>query len=1115
MSRIMGCILFLLLGVGVALAQLPSGTILGVVKDASGGVVPGAAVTARSVDTGQSRSAVTEADGSYRFNALPVGNYEVRVEAKGFQVAVHSGLTLTVAQQAVVNFALQVGEASQSVVVTTEAPLVNTTSGALGGLVNEQKVADLPLNGRNYIDLSLLQPGVNVAMNRSAGEAAWFSSNGAPVLSNYYLLDGTPTRNLYGRNPSSQVATVLGVDGVKEYRLITNAMPAQYGMSMGSELEVVSKSGTNSFHGDAFEYLRNSSLDARNFFEAQPAQLGGRRIPAFTQNQFGASLGGPIQKDKTFFYANWESLHSRTGKTQLVATLAPGCFGAANAVVWNGVGTQPSGSVGPCPQIGLNPADATQPYTVSIAPVMAPLIALYPAANLPGNIYNFGFSSPLLDNFGQLRLDHTFSANDSAFGRFTTDHANQTYYSQPFPQFTDIPQSQNSYVTFGETHIIDANLLNTARLSWAGTRLHTLGPLPYTGPQYSFVPGLSLGDINVPGLGQFGPDTPLPINYTQYIWTVSDDMFYTRGKHSLKFGTLINEITMEPQGSANIRGSVTFSSFANFLQGLPSVEAALTPGSIFYRTYRNETFGFYMQDDYRASSRLTLNLGLRYEFNTLPNDVHGYQASIKNPYLGSTPVIGPVIGINHSLRNFSPRVGFAWDVFGDGKTAIRGGFALLYDISNLGGTLGTVGLSQPPFSSSSTVHLSGTLLSLPLVFPSSAAGTTLNMEDYSFNQPSLKQFNLTVERQLPGQMALTVSYAGSLGQHLIDSALEGNPFVPQGVPDANGNCVARPAGQSVNLTSMVDGSATACWLGGDPRVNQNSGLASGKPWGHIAYRTANGSSWYNSLQVMLVKQLSKGLQFQSSYTWSKSLDTLQNEFGSDNTFTEAPSPTDSFNVRTDRGPSVFNSSQNWHFNVLYRLPSPQSSGFVGKMLGGWWVAGIETLQSGYPFTACLSSNQSNSGVIQGAGSSCAERPDLVAGRSLSSITSGTSSGCTIGAETVAAGTPLGTPNLWFDPCAFTIQRAGFLGTEGRNILNGPKFADTDFTIAKDTKLGFLGEAGNLEFRAEMFNIMNHANFQFGNNGAGAALALDTSSAGILLDTANSARQIQFALKLLF
>jgi hypothetical protein len=318
---------------------------------------------------------------------------------------------------------------------------------------------------------------------------------------------------------------------------------------------------------------------------------------------------------------------------------------------------------------------------------------------------------------------------------------------------------------------------------------------------------------------------------------------------------------------------------------------------------------------------------------------------------------------------------------------------------------------------------------------------------------------------------------------------------------------------------MVYGSATACWGGTDSRVNQNVNPATGEKWGHIAYRTADGNSSYNSLQVQMVKQMTHGVQFQSSYTWSKSLDEVQNQLASDQTFTEAPGPTNAFNLRTDRGPSVFNSQNNWHFNLIYHVPSPIHEGFAGTMLGGWWVAAIETLQSGYPFTACLSNNQSGSKIIQGAGSPCADRPNLVPGRSLSSITSGTSTGCTAGvngaALTVAKGTPLGTPNLWFDPCAFTVQPAGFLGTEGRNILNGPAFADTDFTVAKDTKLKFLGESGNLEFRVEMFNLLNHANFQFGNNGGGAALEIDTPSAGQLLDTADTSRQIQLALKLLF
>jgi Carboxypeptidase regulatory-like domain/TonB dependent receptor-like, beta-barrel len=1085
--------LLVLLLVSVALAQLPTGTILGVVKDASGGVVPGAPVTARNVDTGQSRSAVTQADGSYRFNALPVGNYEVRVEAKGFQVAVRSGLTLTVAQEAVVNISLQVGAASQTVVVTTEAPLVNTTSGSLGGLVNEQKVADLPLNGRNYIDLALLQPGVNIDMNKPVGEATWYSSNGAGVRSNYYLMDGTPTRNLYGTNPSSQVATALGVDGVKEFRLITNNMSAEYGMSMGSVMTVVSKSGTNSFHGDAYEYLRNSALDARNFFDVPPSVLG-RRLPSFTQNQFGASFGGPIQKDKTFFYATYESLHQRLGTSLRPTTLDPGCFGAAGATITNTA----------CPQLGST-------SSVKISAVIAPLLALYPpATSLSDHSFPFAFSSPLLDNFGQGRVDHTFSANDTMFIRFTTDHANQTYYSQVFPQFTDIPASHNDYATLGETHIFTASLLNTARFSWANTTLRTGGPTPFIGPQYSFVQGQPLGAINVSGLDQFGPDTPIPISERQYIWTWSDDVFYTRGRHSLKFGTLINRITQEPHGGTpGLRGSLTFPNVASFLQGLPAAEAALTPGGSFYRDYRNETYGFYVQDDWRTTSRLTLNLGLRYEFNTVPRELHGLESSIRNPYTGVTPIVGPLM-VNNSLHNFSPRVGFAWDVFGNGKMAVRGGFSLLYDISNLGAGLITVPLGQPPFAFSSTDNSPGPLDAIPLDCPSQTsglplcfspanAGKTLQMMDYNFQQPSMKQFNLTVERQLPWNMALTVAYGGSLGQHIVTSGHQGNPVVPGGVPDANGNCVARPAGQALNLTSMVDGSATACWLKGDPRVNP--------AWSSIAYRTADGSSWYNSLQVTLNKQLSKGLQFQSSYTWSKSIDELQNQLGTDQTFTEAASRTDAFHTTTDRGPSIFDSGQNWHFNALYHFPSPQASGFTGKMLGGWWLAGIETIQTGYPFTSCVSSNVSRSVIARGG---CADRPDFVTSANLAAAQALDPNAVVYNASTVI----IGNPQLWFNPHMFTAAHPGFLGDVGRNLLRGPGFSNLDFTVAKDTRLGFLGESGNLEFRAEFFNIMNHANFQFGNNGGGTGILVDASSAGVLKD-AFPAREIQFALKLIF
>ncbi len=1102
----LSALLVFLLSTSMTMAQSSTGTFLGTVKDPSGQSVPGTKITAHDLDTGATRTVTTGEDGAYRIPELPIGNYEIRAEHDGFSTQAVNGLQLTVGQEAVVNITMQVGSLSQTVSVTGEAPLVNTTSGSLGALVDSQQISDIPLNGRNYVDLMLLQPGISQQTNKAAGGGqvgTWFSSNGAPVRSNNMLLDGAVISNIYGAGASSATGSTLGIDGIQEWRTITNNFSAEYGLTMGSQMVIASKAGTNTLHGTAFEYLRNNVFDAANYFYHPASANNFARIPPYKRNDFGGSLGGPIQKDKTFVFGTYEGLRERLGLTTSDSVLS-----APDRVLTNNPGC------GGC----------------TVPAVIRPILAAIPAPNFGSTGFVYTFSQPTNEDYAQVRVDHNFSASDTFFTRYTVDNATQTQ-TGGFPQFTTVPQSRNQFLTLSENHVFSASLLNTARFSFSRTNLSQTDPP--SGIPVSFVTGtsgpLDFGRVMVTGISTFSYTVTAPSLAKQNIFTWSDDVIYTRGKHAFKFGTMINHYQDDVSRQTSANGTIAFGSIANFLEGLTSsIAIGLTPGSVIGRDYHYTDFGFYAQDDWRFRPNLTFNLGLRYEFTNTVSEVSNHGSSFRTL---DTPGTGPTVGPpfqNPSLHNFSPRLGFAWDVFGDGKTAVRGGAAMLYDVASLGFSLYQTNL-VPPFGSQETQAFS---TPHPLVLPLNNQFTTvansLNGIQWNIQQPTLFQYNLAIDRQLPGNMALTVAYAGSRGIHLIQTS-EGNPTVPQGMV-VNNTCVARPAGVGPSY-SLND-----CWLGGDPRLNPS--------WGSDQLTDSGGDSWYNALQVLLTRRLSKGLQAQASYTYGRVIDDLQGQAGGE-TNTTPIYPEYVQDIALERGPATFDVTHNFRFTGIYKFPAYNSQkGVLGTALSGWQITGVLTLQSGYPFTPSLQTNFSKSG--SSGGSNVVDRPSLVPGFTYYSVDHGTTPApCRVATGstsiTYPTGTPLGTQQLYFDPCAFylpgtnpanltsTFTPTGLLGDVGRDSLYGPGMNNVDFSIIKDTPLKFR-EGAALEFRAEFFDIANHPNFASpgiaNSNVAGIALGTSNTppvSAGVLsqstspgsASTTTAAREIQLALKLLF
>jgi hypothetical protein len=1007
-------------------------TLSGTILDSTGGALPGVTVTVTNADTNLVRTSVTDAEGRYVLAALPPGTYNVVAALTGFTPHELKNVHIAVAQSAVINASLRVGPVASDVTVRA-LPLVNTSSSELSYLVGSETIEQLPLNGRNYTDLALLQPGVLAYPHRDGGSVVahglGMSVNGQDPRSNVYLLDGTLQNDFTNGPAGSAAGTALGMETIREFRVETNAYSAEFGRNSGGQINVLTKSGSNRYSGSAYEYHRNDALDARNYFDS----LG---KPNFHRNQFGASLGGPITTDRAFFFVGYEALIERLGKT--ISTVVPD----DNARQ----GILPTGNVG-------------------VHPAVAPFLNEFPRANGPAlgqglAAYSFPFDQRLDQQFLQGRADYN-TERRQFFGRYTIDDTEQ-FLPTDYPQFPRTFFSRNQFFTGEYREVLSSRTLSTMRLGFSRTRIgqnveaNTSQPLPV------FVPGRdSTGAIDIGGLRRFGPQSSANLRLVQNVFSLQEDLVQVRGRHLFKAGGLIEHYQDNMVNPTFSLGIYAFPNLSAFLRNVPNNFVGLTPEAQFDRYWRFTLFGMYLQDEYRLSPTITLNAGLRYEFSTMPEDIYGRDSALPD-LTASAPTVGPLYE-NPTYKNLSPRAGFAWDVFGDGSTSVRGGYGLYFNTNNHQNLIVTV--TNPP-ATPRPVIVNPTF---PTPDFNRAGAISIRPVQWELDNPRVHVYNVNAQRELWWRTALTVGYAGSRGKHLLRSA------------DIN---TARP-------TALADG--TIFIPAGTPRPNT--------AFSTIELKSSDGDSWYNALIIDARRRLSGGLALQSSYTLSSSEDTTQaSTFFSDAT-NGTTSAMPEYIPGYNKGPADFDTRHNWVLSATWQLPSPSSSSSIAQaVLGRWRLSGIWTMRSGQPLTVFVTANRSRSQWNPSRGPGIGQdRPSYASG---------------FGPDNAING----TPEQWFNPSAFVLQPAGTFGNTGRGDFTGPDLRTLDLSMSKDIPWTRLGNGGRVELRIEAFNVLNRANFGIpelrafaGQTDGEAPLA----TFGRISNTVTSSRQIQIGARITF
>ncbi len=1093
-------------GMPASLRAQVSASIVGTVTDPSGAVINDATITVKSLETGATRVVTTDDAGYYRVLSLPLGQQEVKVAKASFATQVVDLANLAVGQEAVLNVTMQIASAENAISVSEQAPVVNTTTASVSGMVDERQIKELPLNGRSFDNLIALNPGaINYALkspNTSTSNGNTFSVAGRRTTENLFLLNGVEYMgsSQLAVTPGGTSGLLLGIDAVREFNVLTDTYSAEYGKRAGAQVSAVTQSGTNQFHGTLFEFLRNSALDSPGAFDQGT-------VPPFHRNQFGGAAGGPLKKDRLFLFGNYEGFRQSLDSSSV--SVVPD----ANARI----GKLPNSCTG-IPTAVANAKAAMEQYAQLFWPAPNGPELTVPASGTGCNstaqvasgtakaFYNP--NSHIREDFGTVRADYNLAKNDALSSAYTVDDGT-SLIPLADPLFASFTPLRMQVLSLNETHVVSPSILNTATVGFSRASFALVSvPLTTIPANLSFVTGLGPGGIVVGGgatttangtITSAGPNNAAGVDNHRNLFTYQDDLRISRGMHQLSMGVWFQRLQDNEDSASRQLGQATFATLTSFLQGT----IGNTPFQVVPQHtelgWRSLYGAWYIEDAIHVRRNLTIEAGLRQEFSTGWNESQGRAANyITNAQgiLQTTPIVGnSAFTSNNAVRLFSPRVGLAWDVFGNGKTAVRAGYGMYYSLID---DLAFLMNSLTPFNgSASFANIS--LFAIPGfpfkpgVAPPPSCGPGVPSPCTIFapmgiqanaKTPAVQEWNLTIEQQLTRNTSLRVAYVGSFGVHgpvSVDPNTIPAQVCAQATCNAGGNATLASLGNVIPTVPMG-----TLYIPGPGAPRPNRFLSAGFFW------LTEGTSSYNALEADVTHRIGKGLEFRGNYTWSKDLDINSGLTGAQAN-NQAQMVLNRNDLHRDWGPSALSPASQGSVSANYELPFGHTQRWLNdvgrvesKFISGWQLNGIGTFLSGFPFTPLIGANRSGDGDTRNP-----DRPSLNPSFTGAIVT--------------------GNPNQWFNPAAFILPTAGTYGNLGRGTLTGPGLANVDISLFKNTGIT---EKTNLQFRAEVFNILNRSNYATPNTTVFSGSAV-SPSAGLITTTATFPRQIQLGLKLIF